>query len=556
MAVESIKRFATNMERKLGLNSVITISLSAMLGSGLFVLPALASDVLLSGGGNGAGLWIAYVLSAAVVLPGAISKAELATAMPTSGGTYIYIERTFGPIFGTIAGLGLWASFLLKSAFALIGFSAYIYAVQGTLGITFSETASNIMAIILLAFIVVINILGVGKIKKIQKPIIISSVLFLVILCLIAAFSNDMQWNRPIESAAFSGTGGMFSIEGITGIGTAAAFVFVSYAGVTKIAAVAEEIKEPGKNLPKGMIYTLAIATILYALMAYFLFALMEPAELGVGTSYPNKAPIHAFAVKLGGENLGLIAAFFAVITMSSMALAGVMAASRFPFAMGRDKLMPSAFEKVNPRFETPQYAIIVTGIIMSIAILFLPVADVAKLASGFKIMIFIAVNMCVIVLRRVENEHTWYRPEYRTKMEPGIQIWGIFASIILLVLMGTKAFIGAGVAIIAGIILYATYGRHNTTKNETPWISFSNKIRGKETELMRAVTVFHAADLDNTNRLNLKEFNAAMIAIGWLGDDHERIRGLFHASDTEEDEFIDIDEFLYLLENLPKEEE
>ena len=92
-------------ERSLNLIGVVIISLAAMIGSGLFVLPSFAAEVM------GPGIWLAFLLAAIVVLPGAISKSELASTMPVSGGSYVYIERTFGPILGTISGLGLWASF-------------------------------------------------------------------------------------------------------------------------------------------------------------------------------------------------------------------------------------------------------------------------------------------------------------------------------------------------------------------------------------------------------------------------------------------------------------
>ena len=108
------------LERRLGLFSVVIISLCAMIGSGLFLLPSLAM-VEMGGGENPVGgIWLAYLLAAFVVLPGAISKSELSTAMPSSGGSYLYVERAFGPLIGTVSGLGLWANFMLKSAFALI----------------------------------------------------------------------------------------------------------------------------------------------------------------------------------------------------------------------------------------------------------------------------------------------------------------------------------------------------------------------------------------------------------------------------------------------------
>ena len=144
IVLQPIEETSGTLERRLGLFSVIIISLSAMIGSGLFVLPSLAYAEV------GGGAWLAYVIAALVVIPGAISKSELASAMPTSGGSYVYIERVFGPLFGTMMGLALWASFLLKAAFALIGFSAYLMFVQAEYGeyVTSLEAALGMLVII------------------------------------------------------------------------------------------------------------------------------------------------------------------------------------------------------------------------------------------------------------------------------------------------------------------------------------------------------------------------------------------------------------------------
>ena len=195
-----IELVSDTLERKLGMASVVIISLSAMLGSGLFVLPALA--MLDMGGGTVAvgGIWLAYLLAAFIVLPGAISKGELATAMPSSGGSYVYIERTFGPLIGTISGLGLWANFMLKSAFALIGFQAYLMILESLLGVTINI---EIAAMLLLFMIVVINILGLKRIKKVQTPIVLTSVIFLFILCIWAMLTMDLNWSAAFSKEAF-----------------------------------------------------------------------------------------------------------------------------------------------------------------------------------------------------------------------------------------------------------------------------------------------------------------------------------------------------------------
>ena len=108
------------LEARLWLVAVLAISLGAMMGSGVFVLPGIAFGMA------GPDLWLAYLLAGIFVLPAALSKSELGTAMPVSGGSYVYIDRAFGPLASTVFGLGLWLSLLLKSAFALVGFGAYL----------------------------------------------------------------------------------------------------------------------------------------------------------------------------------------------------------------------------------------------------------------------------------------------------------------------------------------------------------------------------------------------------------------------------------------------
>ena len=216
--------FESSIERKLTLQNVVILSLSAMVGSGLFVLPALAGKELYYGSGNMSGIyamtWLAYLVSALVVLPGALSKSELSTAMPLSGGAYLYIERTFGPLLGTMAGLGLWASFFLKSAFALVGFSAYLIATEGLLGWEISTLTSKLVATGLLVVITGINIRGLGLLKKVQTPI-----LFIAVGCVLLlvgwAFLNGTvdRPTAPIDAAGEAVT----SLSGWQGIAASAA---------------------------------------------------------------------------------------------------------------------------------------------------------------------------------------------------------------------------------------------------------------------------------------------------------------------------------------------
>lgn len=528
------------LERKLGIWSVVIISLSAMIGSGLFVLPALAMANL-----GGEGIWAAYALAALVVLPGALSKAELATAMPTSGGDYIYIERTYGPFFGTISGIGLWASFLLKASFALIGFAAYLAVVQPLLGIDIDVREA---ALGLLVIIVAINILGVKKIKIVQTPIVTAAVLSIIGIAVWAAMTMEMDWKRPLSGDAFGENGWI-------GIAETAAFVFVSYAGVTKIAAIAEEVKTPGKNLPRGMLFSLLISTLLYSGIVYVMLAALPQASYFDG-DVPREDPLYIFADAVGGSVVGYIAAILAILTMTSMALAGIMAASRYTFAMARDNLLPAALENVNPRYETPHWAIILTGVVMGASILWLDVVDIAKLASGFQIMIFIVINSCVLVMRQVNDSHTWYQPEYRSPLYPLTQIIGILGGSFLVLLMGEKAFIGAAVAIVMGTAVYLSYGRSRAHPKLTPWSTIRQQMaKPDEVEANRRYTAFHAADIAQKNHLNLSEFTSAMRT---LGHDHSSfvLRNMFHDADSDNDGVVDIDDLLAQLASINGEEE
>ena len=556
-----IEAVSDTLERKLGLFSVVIISLSAMIGSGLFVLPALA--MLEMGGGTHpiGGVWLAYLIAALLVLPGAISKSELSTAMPSSGGSYVYVERTFGPLVGTIAGLGLWANFMLKSAFALIGFKAYLWVIEDLIGIDINlETAS----LALLVIIVAINILGVKRIKKIQTPIVMFSTFYLLSLCAYAVVTQDLDWNGVTSREAFGSWDDVASTS---------AFVFVSYAGVTKIAAVGGEIKNPERNMPYGILLSLLFSCLLYVTVTMVMAAAVDPSEYMHGDHGASEDPVYIFAEAVGGGTVGAIAAVLAVVTMTSMALAGILASSRFPFAMARDKLLPQFLENVHGKYGTPHWAIVGTGIAMGLAIIFLPVHDVAELASGFQIMAFMLINACVIVLRSSSESHAWYHPEWKTPwlLYPLIQLFGIFGGGTLLYFMGTKSLIGAIVAIILGTIIFRSYGKDRVVDEITPWETTKKMLTDPdEVEKRRVHAAFHAADTEGTGNLNLEEFISALKALGYIagggpnipddaivipgGRKHRKnrlIRDLFHWGDEDEDGLINIEEFLTVAEEI-----
>ncbi|MAU30623.1 MAG: hypothetical protein CMC36_01755 [Flavobacteriaceae bacterium] len=416
------------LERTLSLPGAIAVSIGGML-SGIFVLPGLAVGI------TGSSVWLAFLAAALCILPAVLSKSELGTAMPKSGGTYVYIERAFGPLFGTIAGIGLWLSLLLKSAFSLVGLSAYLYVV-----VNIDEAYTKIIALLALLLIFLLNVFGLKKVEKTQLAIVTASIISLVVIIVLGFNSFDSKLTEPVFS------------EGTNGFIAGVAFLYISYAGVTKIAAIAGEIKNPAKNLPLTMIISLFLITTIYCLVALALVGNVEASVLATDIK-----PIHTLFQTLGGDTFGLIAGVVGALTLMSMANSGVLASSRFPFAMSKDGLLPSYLAGINSRFMTPVSAILTTSILIALAIIFLDVVKIAKLASAFKVLMFIFNELTVIVLR--ETNAQWYKPTFKSPMYPYVQIFGILSGIVLLAFLGVMPVVSVIGVVILGFLIFLVYG-------------------------------------------------------------------------------------------------
>ena len=419
------------LQRTLSLPGAIAVSVGGML-SGIFVLPGLAVGI------TGSSVWLAFLVAALCILPAVLSKSELATAMPKSGGTYVYIERAFGPLFGTIAGIGLWLSLLLKSAFSLVGLSFYLYVL-----IEVDESYTKYIALLALLFILLLNVFGVKKVEKTQLVIVTISVLSLITIVFFGFNSFDSKLMEPVFS------------EGGSGFIAGVAFLYISYAGVTKIAAVAGEIKNPEKNLPRTMIISLLLITTVYVLVAMVLVGNVDQATLSTDIK-----PIHTLFQTIGGDYFGYFAAVVGVITLMSMANSGVLASSRFPFAMAKDKMMPGFLGLVNSKFMTPVAAILTTSLLIGLAIVYLDVIKIAKLASAFKVLMFIFNELSVIVLR--ETNAQWYKPSFRSPLYPYVQLFGIVSGIVLLAFLGIMPLVSVFGVFALGFIIFLIYGRNS----------------------------------------------------------------------------------------------
>ena len=432
-----------DLDRSLGLYPTMMISIGAMIGSGIFVLPALGYKKA------GPAVIVAYVLAALVVLPAALSKAEMATAMPESGGTYLYIDRALGPLFGTIAGIGAWFSLVFKSSFALVGLGAYLL-----LFAPLSQSAVIPVALGLGILVVALNISGTKLSGQVQAVIVTLVVGSLVVYTTNAGLVADTARFTP------------FSTGGNVGVVTAAAFVFVSYAGVTKVASVAEEVQDPGRNLPRAILGSMVIMTILYVAVVGAVVGLSDPDILktgGPGDTASLTPMADGAGALLGGFGV-LFISIVAVVALTSMANAGILSSSRFPLAMSRDDLLPAGLSRIDPRFKTPRNAVLLTGAVLLLLIAFVPVIELAKLASAFQILVFSVINVALVAFR--EADVPSYTPEFEAPGYPYVQIFGLLAGLGLLTQMGTIPILGAGGIIVGSALIYALYGRSRTDRS------------------------------------------------------------------------------------------
>ena len=419
----------TNLVRTLSLPSAIAISIGGML-SGIFVLPGVAFGI------TGPSVSLAFLVAGICIIPAVLSKAELATAMPKSGGTYVYIDRAFGPLFGVVSGIGLWLSLLLKSAFSLVGLSAYLYVL-----VELDSFYITIVAIVSLLLVLVLNLFGVKKVGNAQLAIVGISVTSLVVL--IAVGFNSVSVVPPTE----------FLSDGTLGFFGGVAFLYISYAGVTKIAAIAGEISQPEKNLPRTMIVSLLLIMAVYVCVSMVLVRFVDGAALST-----DIRPIYTAAAEIGGPIAGYIAGVVGVMTLLSMANSGLLASSRFPFAMARDGALPKVFTSISKQYLTPVFSIIITAVAIALAIIFLDVVKIAKLASAFKVLMFVAVNLAVIVFR--ETNAQWYRPKYKSPLYPFVQIFGILSGLFLLAFLGLQALLSVLAVFVIGFLVFLAYGR------------------------------------------------------------------------------------------------
>jgi len=249
--------------------------------------------------------------------------------------------------------------------------------------------------------------------------------------------------------------------------------IFISFGGLTKVASVAEEIKDPKKTIPLGMFSAYGVVSLIY-LIAIFVTIGVIPNEVMKGSLTPLSTAAESFAGSAGF----LILAVAAMLAFVTTANAGLMAASRSPMAMSRDNLLPSLFGRVNQRFHTPVFAILLTSAFMITCIVFLDIENLVKVASTMKLLMFTMVNISVIFMR--QSRIVSYRPSFRAPFYPVLQIIGIIVYVFLILQMGKLPLLLSGVFFLVSVIWYFVYVK-SRAKQKSAFIHMMEDLTNKD---------------------------------------------------------------------------
>jgi len=416
-----------DLRRELGFWDALTIGAGTMIGAGIFLLAGVALEL------TGPAAIFSYLAAGIVCMITAASAAELATGMPTSGGDYYFVSRSLGPALGAISGVGIWLSLTFAISFYLFGLGEYLSqflpltpfwgAVGGGLLLT------------------AVNVYGAKESGRMQVVVVLTLMGILGAFCGIGAFY--IEWGNFTPFFPFGGGP----------VASTTALVFVSFLGFVKIAAVAEEIQDPAKNLPRTLIGSVALVTLLYVIILLVIGGIFPQETIG-----EVRDPLTQAARTLAGP-VGAGAIIFAgLLATVSSANASIMASSRINLAMARDRMVPNWLSAIHETLLTPHRAILLTGVLALSFLLIESLEQLAKIASVLQLYSYAALNVGCVALRVAQPD--WYEPSYRTPGFPFAQGIAALACLGIILASGPFAQVAIVVLIVASLGWYAAWGR------------------------------------------------------------------------------------------------
>lgn len=424
------------LARDLGFLEAYTIGVGTMIGAGIFVLPGIVAE-----NAGPAGM-ISFLIGGAVSLLTALSLSELATGMPKAGGSYYYVNTALGSFFGSVVGWSMWGGLMFATAFYMLGFGQYVTYFWGDVPVAG-------LALVMATLLILVNYRGVKEAGSLQNLIVILLIGFILVFLAFGVFNIDWGVFRP------------FNPNGWGAVASTAATVYVSFIGFEVIATSAEEIKNPGRNLPLSM-----IASVLTPAVFYVLVMLVSTGVLPIQKLATSYIPVADVASQYLGTFGALMMVLGAMLATVSSANASILSAARVNFAMGRDNILTPWLNDVHPDYRTPYRAILVTGaVILGLIAMGVGIETLADVASFAYLVTYALVHASVFVMRRADPEP--YDPDFRLSglaypVVPGL---GFLSCVVIVAQMRPIVVaIGGGILLI-GIAWYLAYARTRAVK-------------------------------------------------------------------------------------------
>ncbi len=386
--------------RGLGFFDATMIGVGAMIGAGIFVLTGVAA------GEAGPAAILAFALNGVITLITAFAYAELASSIPEAGGGYSFVKHAFPDVLGFLSGIWLWFAYTVACALYAAGFGHYFlefFAIYfpDTHNFVISLVGKHGSVIVLILFggisFIALNVRGAGVTGKAENIMVVAKIA--VLLVFIFFGMEKILVDVPAAKVEFT----PFLPNGFAGVFVAMGLTFIAFEGYDLIATVAEEIKDPEKNIPRATFASIGIAVFIYLCVIVVSIGAVHaesiPSWQFLG-KYQETAIVKAAASMMPGIGVFLIVMGGVLSTMSALN-ATVMASSRVVFSMARDGWLPSIIASIHKKRKTPHVAILMTGVVFLASAIVLPIELLGSAASIMFLLVFALVNLSLIALRR-----------------------------------------------------------------------------------------------------------------------------------------------------------